>query len=109
MRLQNTRLHSRNSFDSSISKLVEQLAHHLGQYLLVATESLYQETDPPGRIPPGTPDEWLFDDWQLIARALTATMHEDCQCYECDTIDTLLGDIAHYWDLTERELAEAIA
>ncbi len=36
-------------------------------------------------------------------------MHEDCRCYKCDTIDVLLGDIAHYWDLDENELAEVIA
>ncbi len=39
-------------------------------------------------MPAGTPDEWLFEDWQLIAHALTATTHENCRCYECDTIDT---------------------
>lgn len=59
-------------------------------------------------MPAGTPDEWLFEDWQLIARALTAAMHEDCRCYECDTIDALLGDIAHYWDLNDRELAQLL-
>ena len=56
-------------------------------------------------MPAGTPDEWLFEDWQLIARALTNTKHEDCRCYECDTTDTFLGDSAHYWDLDNDELA----
>lgn len=56
----------------------------------------------------GAPDEWLFDDWLLIARALTNAKHEECRCYECDTIDALLGDIAHYWDLNDRELTEAM-
>ncbi|WP_122091423.1 hypothetical protein [Halalkalicoccus subterraneus] len=60
-------------------------------------------------MPAGSPDEWLFEDWQLIARTLIDTTHEDCQCYECDTIDALLGDIAHYRDLDENELAEVIA
>ncbi|MFC6906814.1 hypothetical protein [Halalkalicoccus tibetensis] len=55
----------------------------------------------------GTPDEWLFEDWQLIARALMNTQHEDCRCYECDTIDALLGDIAHY-DLDENELTHLL-
>lgn len=59
-------------------------------------------------MPAGTPDEWLFEDWQLIACALTAATHEDCQYYECDTIDALLGDIAHYWDLNENELAQLL-
>ena len=59
-------------------------------------------------MPAGTPDEWLFEDWQLIARALNAATHEDCRCYECDTIDALLGDITHYWDLNGRELVEAM-
>jgi hypothetical protein len=40
--------------------------------------------------------------------ALTATMHEDCRCYDCDTIDALLGDIAHYWDLNENELTQLL-
>lgn len=57
---------------------------------------------------PLEPNEWLFEDWQLIAHALNAVTHEDCRCYECDTIDALLGDIAHYWDLNERELVEAM-
>lgn len=38
-------------------------------------------------MPAGTPDEWLFEDWQLIARAFTATTHEDCRSYDCETID----------------------
>lgn len=54
-------------------------------------------------MPAGTPDEWLYTDWLLIARAFENAKHEDCRCYECDTIDALLGDIAYYWDLTERE------
>jgi hypothetical protein len=28
-------------------------------------------------MPAGTPDEWLFEDWQLIARALNAATHKD--------------------------------
>ncbi|MFC6906912.1 hypothetical protein [Halalkalicoccus tibetensis] len=59
-------------------------------------------------MPAGTPDEWLFEDWQLIARALTDATHENCRCYKCDTIDALLDDIAHYWDLDERELAQLL-
>ena len=62
---------------------------------------------PRGR-PARTPDEWLFEDWQLIARVLNAATHEDCRYYECDTIDALLGDIAHYWALNERELVETM-
>lgn len=54
-------------------------------------------------MPAGTPD-----DWQLIARALTDAMHEDCRYYKCDTINALLGDIAHYWDLDDNELAEVM-
>lgn len=33
-------------------------------------------------MPAGTPD-----DWQLIARTLTAATHEDCRCYDGETID----------------------
>ena len=39
---------------------------------------------------------------QLIALTLTAATQENCRCYECDTIDALLGDIAHHWDLSEQ-------
>ncbi|MDL5361326.1 hypothetical protein [Halalkalicoccus sp. NIPERK01] len=56
-------------------------------------------------MPYGTPDEWLFEDWQLIASALREAKHEDCRCYECDTVDSLLEDIAYYWDLDECELS----
>lgn len=44
----------------------------------------------------GTPDEWLFEDWKLISSALRDAKHEDCRCYECDTVNSLLEDIAHY-------------
>ena len=54
------------------------------------------------------PDEWLFEDWQLIACALNAAEDDDCRCYKCDTIDALLGDIAYYWDLDDHELAETL-
>lgn len=59
-------------------------------------------------MPAGTPDEWLFEDWQLIARALPAATHDDCWYYECDAINALLGDSAHYWDLDDRELAQLL-
>lgn len=59
-------------------------------------------------MPYTTPDSWLYTDWLLIARALRAAKHENCRCYECDTLDSLIDDIAWYWDLDEREpLAEA--
>lgn len=53
-----------------------------------------------------TPDEWSFEDWMLITRILQEAKHEQCLCYECDTIDSLLADIAWYWDLDERELQD---
>lgn len=59
-------------------------------------------------MPAGTPDEWLYTDWLLIANALREAQHKDCQCYECDTIEALLGDIAYYWDLDEPEFAELV-
>ncbi|WP_122089772.1 hypothetical protein [Halalkalicoccus subterraneus] len=59
-------------------------------------------------MPAGTPDEWLFEDWLLIVHALNDATHENCRCYDCDTIDALLGDIAHYWDLNDQELAETM-
>ena len=57
-------------------------------------------------MPAGTPDKWLYSDWLLIARTLAKSKHDDCRCYDCDTIDALLEDIAHYWDLDEHELIE---
>lgn len=57
-------------------------------------------------MPHGTSEEWLFDNWKLIVTALRDAKHEDCRCYECDTADSLLEDIAHYWDLNEGELLE---
>lgn len=55
---------------------------HVRDYQPRLSESLYQKTDPPRRMPAGTPD-----DWQLIARTLTAATHEDCRCYDGETID----------------------
>ena len=59
-------------------------------------------------MPAGPLDEWLYSDWLLIARTLTKSKHDDCRCYDCDTIDTLLKDIAHYWDFDEHELVKVI-
>lgn len=59
-------------------------------------------------MPYGTPDEWLFEDWTLIASALRETKHEEYRCYEYDTVDSLLEDIAHYRDLDEGELIEIL-
>lgn len=52
-----------------------------------------------------TPDEWHFEDWQLIAIALlTYRSQAKCTAYERDSIDAMIGDIAYYWDLGEAEL-----
>ena len=45
-----------------------------------------------------TPDEWSFEDWTLIATVLGEAKHEECLCYEYDTVDPLLEDIAWYRD-----------
>ena len=54
-----------------------------------------------------TPDEWQFEDWQLIAIALlTYRYHTECTVYERNSIDAMIGDIAYYWDLEEAKLFE---
>ncbi|MDL5363857.1 hypothetical protein [Halalkalicoccus sp. NIPERK01] len=59
-------------------------------------------------MPAATPDEWLYTDWLLIVQALNAAKHEECRCYECDTLDSMIEDIAWYWDLEKRELMAAV-
>lgn len=56
----------------------------------------------------GTLGEWLYSNWLLIAWTLAKSKHDDCRYYDCDTIDALLENIAHCWDLDEHELVKVI-
>ena len=39
-------------------------------------------------MPPGTPDEWLFDDWQLIAIALLTYRSHNSLSYKSSELVT---------------------
>ncbi|WP_122090873.1 hypothetical protein [Halalkalicoccus subterraneus] len=54
-----------------------------------------------------TPDEWHFEDWQLIAIALLTYRYQaECTAYERERVDAMIGAIASYWDLEEADLFE---
>lgn len=56
-----------------------------------------------------TPDEWLYDDWLLIARALRAyNTSGEVDGDDADATAELLGDIRHYWDLSMVEFGQAV-